>query len=220
MGKNAIQTFRSSFNAIWTLVYPPKHHQTKDKDKMLAVVKSFPLATLVSAANERHFATHIPIIYNEATKKLVAHIDTNNPQIDSLIDGAHVTAIFKGPDTYISPSVYSTKQLPTWNYIIVHLSGIVKRIDNPVEVKKSMVEMTQFLEGKDPKFVLDIEDIRMDRLIPFIQAFEITISHWDGKFKLSQDKNKEDFNRAKEELIRQFTTRNTSIIHKLYSEES
>jgi|GEM_PF-172282 len=216
MGENAIQTFRPSFNSIWIVVYPPKHHQTKDKEKMLSVVKNYPLAILVSAKEEKHYAIHIPIIYNETSKKLVAHIDKNNPQVDSLIDGAQATAIFKGPDTYISPSIYSTKQLPTWNYIIVHLSGVIKRIKNALEAKRSIVEMTQFLEGKVPRFELELEDPRMDRLVPYIQAFEIEITHWDGKFKLSQDKNDIDYERAKNQLMGNRSEPEKTFIETIY----
>ena len=32
--------------------------------------------------------------------------------------------------------------------------------------------------------------------------FEITITHWEGKFKLSQDKKPRDIKAAREELVR------------------
>ena len=62
--------------------------------------------------------------------------------------------------------------------------------------------MTEFLEGEAKKFELKNDDPRMDRLINYIQAFEIEITHWEGKFKLSQDKIPQDFENAKEELKR------------------
>ena len=83
--------------------YPPRHHQSNDKQKMIAIIKQYPLAMLVSALNGKPLITHIPIIYNDTTGKLVAHIDKFNPQVASLKNGGEVTVVFKGPDSYISP---------------------------------------------------------------------------------------------------------------------
>lgn len=181
-------------------MYPPPHHQSNDIEKMISVIKHFPLGMLVSAKDGKPFVTHIPIIYNEDTKKLVAHIDRSNPQMETLKEGNEVTVVFKGPDTYISPSVYTTPHLPTWNYIIVHITGSIKLINDIETAKKTMVEMTEFLEGKDQKFVLKQDDSRMERFVHYIQAFEIEITNWEGKFKLSQDKNSQDYENAKQEL--------------------
>lgn len=182
-------------------MYPPPHHQSQEIEKMISLIKHFPLGMLVTAENGKPFVTHIPFIYNETTKKLVAHIDRNNPQVETLNDGDEVTVVFKGPDTYISPSIYTTPQLPTWNYIIVHVTGNIKLINEAEAVKKTMVDMTEFLEGEAQKFELKNDDPRMERLINYIQAFEIEITNWEGKFKLSQDKNAQDFENAKQELI-------------------
>ena len=183
-------------------MYPPPHHQTQDKQKMVSVMKAYPFATLVSASEGNPIITHIPIIYNNETGKLVAHIDKYNPQVATLKDGAQVTVVFKGPDCYISPSVYSTKQLPTWNYIIVHIKGTITLINDPSDAKDTMIAMTEFLEGTDQKFVLDKDNRGMRGMINYIQAFDITITSWEGKFKLSQDKNEQDIENAKQELIK------------------
>lgn len=157
---------------------------------------------LVTAEDGKPFVTHIPFIYNETSKKLVAHIDRNNPQLVTLKDGTEVTVVFKGPETYISPSIYTTPQLPTWNYIIAHISGRLQLINKPEAIKQTMVEMTEFLEGDAQRFILKKDDPRMERFINYIQAFEIEITNWEGKFKLSQDKNSQDFENAKRELLK------------------
>ena len=182
--------------------YPPKHHQTNDQQKMITVMKQYPFAMLVSVLKEESLITHIPIIYNDKTGKLVAHIDKYNPQVASLKEDATVTVVFRGPDTYISPSVYTTKQLPTWNYIIVHIKGTVSLINDSEEAKDTMVAMTEFLEGKEQNFVLEKDNRGMRNSINYIQAFEINITHWEGKFKLSQDKKQQDQVNAKQELIK------------------
>ncbi len=197
-------------------MYPPPHHQSDKISKMISVIKQFPLGMLVTAKEEKPFITHIPFLYNESTQKLVAHIDRNNPQSETLQDNAEVLVVFKGPDSYISPSVYTTPQLPTWNYIIVHLTGIIKLIHEPEAAKQTMVAMTEFLEGETQKFILKKDDLRMDRLINYIQAFEIEITNWEGKFKLSQDKNTPDFENAKQELIKKSRKDISGFINEIY----
>lgn len=196
-------------------MYPPKHHQSKDQQKMIAVIKQYPFAMLVTALNESPLITHIPIIYNETTGKLVAHIDKYNPQVASLKDGTEVTVVFRGPDCYISPSVYTTKQLPTWNYIIVHIKGTVSLINDPEKAKDTMIAMTEYLEGVDQKFVLDKDNRGMRNSINYIQAFDIEITNWEGKFKLSQDKKQQDQENAKQELIKKSREDITGFINDL-----
>lgn len=181
-------------------MYPPKYHQENDIKKMIAVIEEYPLGMLVSVLDGKPLVTHIPIIYNHKIQKLVAHIDKYNPQVATLKDGAKVTVVFRGPDAYISPSIYTTTQLPTWNYIFVHLTGTITLINDPEAAKRTMIAMTEFLEGKGQKFVLTPDNKRMEGAVNYIQAFEIEITSWEGKFKLSQDKVKQDQLNAKEAL--------------------
>jgi len=199
-------------------MYPPPHHQTDDIQKMIAVIKAYPFAMLVSAEGNTPFVTHIPFIYNEETGKLVAHIDKQNPQIETLVNGTEVTVVFKGPDCYISPNVYSTPQLPTWNYIVVHITGKIELIHNAEAAKKTMVAMTDFLEQPEHKFKLEMNDPRMDRLINYIQAFNIEITNWEGKFKLSQDKNATDFELAKQALVESSEKDISEFINNIYKQ--
>jgi len=182
--------------------YPPKHHQDHNKDHMLEVIKTYPLAAIISVKDNAPLISHLPLIYREEDGKLIGHIDKFNPQAELLKDDNNLSIIFSGPQCYISPSVYSTTQLPTWNYIKVHLKGTIKAIESNDALKESLVEMTRFLEQPEHKYVLDYNNPRMEGLINYIKMFEITITDWEGKFKLSQDKKPGDTENAKNELIR------------------
>ena len=57
----------------------------------------------------------------------------------------------------------------------------------------------------------------MKRSINYIQAFDITITKWDGKFKLSQDKIEQDQENAKKELIKKSSKGATGFIEEMYS---
>lgn len=181
--------------------YPPPHHQDDNRDHMIEVIKSYPLAIIISVKENEPLITHLPLVYRE-DGKLIGHIDIYNPQTKLLKDQNEVTIIFSGPQCYISPSVYSSTQLPTWNYIKVHLKGKVKAIESKEALKESLIKMTEFLEGSKPKYILKPDNPRMARALDYIKMFEIEITDWEGKFKLSQDKKKTDIKLAKEELIR------------------
>ena len=168
---------------------------------MIEVIKAYPLATVISVKGDEPLITHLPLIYRE-DGKLIGHIDIFNPQAELLKNGNRLTILFYGPQCYISPSVYTTTQLPTWNYIRVHLKGTVEAIESKEALKESLIKMTEFLEQPDHKYVLEPDNQRMLGNLDYIKMFEITITDWEGKFKLSQDKRAMDMENARQELIR------------------
>ncbi|WP_431159221.1 FMN-binding negative transcriptional regulator [Winogradskyella poriferorum] len=195
--------------------YPPKHHQESDKNHIVEVIKTYPLATVISVHENKPLITHLPLIYEDG--KLIGHIDIYNPQAKLLKDNNEVTILFSGPQCYISPSIYGTTQLPTWNYIKVHLKGNVKAIESKQALKQSLIAMTAFLEAPDHKYVLEPDNPRLDRNLNYIEMFEISITDWEGKFKLSQDKKRSDINFAREELIRANQESIRDFLNKVFS---
>lgn len=181
-------------------MYPSKQHQDNDLNHSIEVIKSYPLATVISVKDNMPYITHLPLVYEN--EKLIGHIDIYNPQAQLLKNDNEVTIIFAGPECYISPSIYGTTQLPTWNYIKLHIKGNVKAIESKAALKQSLITMTEFLEAPDHKYVLEPDNPRLDKNLDYIEMFEITITHWEGKFKLSQDKKPSDIKAAREELIR------------------
>lgn len=181
--------------------YPPKIHQNSKKNHLIEVIKTYPLATIISVKNNTPYITHLPLMYNKLGK-LIGHIDKENPHAELLKNGNLLTVIFSGPQCYISPSIYTTTQLPTWNYIKVHITGTVNAIDSKDTLKESIIKMTEFLEGPEHKYVLEPDNQRMAGALAYIDMFEITINSWEGKFKLSKDKNPQDIENARAELIR------------------
>ncbi|WP_407557294.1 FMN-binding negative transcriptional regulator [Winogradskyella sp. 4-2091] len=180
--------------------YPPKHHQDDNRDHLIEVIKNYPLATVISVKENQPFITHLPLIYDNET--LIGHIDIYNPHAQLLRDNKDVTIIFGGPECYISPSIFSTTQLPTWNYIKVHIKGKVEAIEDKMALKKSLITMTEFLEAPEHNYVLESENPRLDKNLKYIEMFKISITDWEGKFKLSQDKKPKDKETAKAELIK------------------
>lgn len=180
--------------------YPPPHHQDANREHIIEVIKTYPLAILISVKDNLPLISHLPLIYSDG--KLIGHLDKNNPQAKLLKDANDVTVIFTGPQCYISPSIYTTTQLPTWNYIMVHLKGKAKEITDQKTIIQSMIDMTSFLESPEQNYILAPDNPRMAQFISYIKGFEIDITHWEGKFKLSQDKKPQDIENARNELVR------------------
>lgn len=183
-------------------MYPPKHHQEYNFENIITTIKTFPLATIISVSNNKPVITHIPLLYIPNKGKygsLIGHMDLNNPH-HKLLDNAEISVLFHGPDCYISPTYYHTKQLPTWNYIKVHIEGSVHTMNDTDTLVNSMIAMNDFLETSDNPFILDEQHEKMNKFINYIVGFEIIINKWEGKFKLSQDKLKKDQIAAKDAL--------------------
>lgn len=196
--------------------YPPKYHQETEFQNIIATIKEFPLATLISAKDSEIFTTHIPLMYDASHGefgRLVGHIDKFNPHVELLQDGIPAQAIFHGPNCYISPNVYSTTQLPTWNYVKVHISAKATRITDHDAVRASIAHMTSFLETSDNPYVLDIDSEHIHSLTDYIIGFELEITSWEGKFKLSQNRIPKDRDLAKKELIQKSRKDFTAFIN-------
>ena len=199
--------------------YPPAHHQEAYFKNIIQTLKTFPLATLITVENERPVITHLPLRYvaNKGYGKLIGHIDNNNPQVPHLTEGSQVSVLFNGPDTYISPSIYTTSQLPTWNYIKIHLeTKVVKTLTNE-ELKSEMVALTSFLEGKEQRYRLEQTDPRVETFVNYVTGFELQITAWEGKFKLSQDKNSSDQEQAKQALTNNYANLTEDYLTAIYS---
>ena len=78
----------------------------------------------------------------------------------------------------------------------------MKAIESKAALKQSLITMTEFLEAPEHKYVLEPDNPRLNANLNYIEMFEIDITHWEGKFKLSQDKKTKDTNAAREELIK------------------
>lgn len=198
--------------------YPPGHHQEESYQNIVNLIKAYPLAIINSCLNNEMESSHTPLIYqpNGGLGELIGHLDKYNPQLAHFKENEKVQLIFNGPQVYISPSVYSTTQLPTWNYFKAHLKGRVIIETDQEKVKQSLINMTAFLEGDQPNYVLEAGNPRMAAALDYIVGFRIVIESWEGKYKISQDKRQKDRELAKEAMLLE-TKKVEQAINLLYS---
>lgn len=173
--------------------YLPDHFTENNWGNIKPFIELFPLATMITSFENEIFTSHIPFIFEE--NRLLGHINKDNPQFHHL-DECRVELVFHGGDAYISPSLFLNDELPTFNYAKVHVKSKVTFVDD-ARLITSLVNMTDQL---DSNFKLDYSHPRIDKLKHFIQGFEISLESFHGRFKMSQDKSKSHFKRAKSVL--------------------
>ena len=184
-------------------MYPSEYFLEHDKEKIFRVIETCSFATLISRTEDDIIVTHLPLMLNRQRGDfgfLVGHMDRNNPHARYL-NNDKVFVVFHGPNAYISPNVYKSTQLPTWNSIAVHIKGLVRQTESKKAVRDSMINMVSFLEKGQAPFVLDPAHQKMNSLLGYVVGFEIEIRQLIGRFKLSQNKNEKDQQLAKEHLI-------------------
>lgn len=175
-----------------------------------SLISTHPLATLVTLAPNGINAEHIPmlIIGDGSQSTLHGHVAKANPVWQSVNDGSEVLAIFQGPNRYISPKWYPSKQehgrvVPTWNYVVVHARGTIRWIDDQGWLRRHIEAATAQHEGLDnPWRVSDAPSDYIDRLLSAIVGFEIDVAELKGKWKLGQNRSAADRQGAIEGLRR------------------
>jgi len=107
-------------------VYIPEFNRQEDRTATVAFMRANPFAILVSTVDSIPFATHLPLLVDEAGDQIVVrgHMAKANPHWKSMQKGEESLVIFHGPHAYISPSLYEIgESVPTWNYAAVHVYG-------------------------------------------------------------------------------------------------
>jgi transcriptional regulator len=198
--------------------YPLPPFQATDPDALRLVMETFPLATVISQTPAGPAVTQVPLILYSARKSrgaLIGHMDRNNPHTALLDGGARVTALFHGPNSYMTPKIYPVPHYPGWNYVTVRVDGTSTIIQSLDEVKDSLARMTAFLEWDSEPYVLDRDSDAVDYLARHIVAFEIEIQSMQGIFKLAQDKGPAAAEIAKKHLAERSQRDWTTLLDRL-----
>jgi transcriptional regulator len=151
-------------------------------------------ASLVSTVQGKLWATHIPLMLTSDRKALHGHISKANPQWKYFGELKDVMAIFNGPHSYISSSWYNHENVPTWNYIAVHVYGTVRLIEGE-ELIEALKSLTDKYESKsvNPVSVERMSKDYLEKSIRGLIGFEIVINDIQAAFKLSQNRDRENY---------------------------
>jgi len=191
-------------------VYIPAHFDESRPEALHALIGEAPLGTLITHGPQGLDANHIPFEMAAAEGEsgtLRAHVARANPVWQQVADGDEVLVVFHGGDAYISPSWYPSKheqhrQVPTWNYRVVHAHGRIAVRDDERFVRGLVARLTRTHEAALPApwKMSDSAPEYIDTLLKAIVGIEIRITRLVGKFKLSQNKEARDIRGAAEQL--------------------
>ena len=180
-------------------MYQPAHFNETDPATLLALMREFPLATLIRGGAELA-ADILPLEVERVGEgwRVTGHVARANP-LWREADGQPVLLMFQGPQAYVSPNWYPSKfqhgkAVPTWNYAMVQVHGTLRAIEDTQWLRAFVTRLTERHEtGRPvPWHVADAPADYLDAMLKAIVGIEIEVTRVDGKFKLSQNRDAED----------------------------
>jgi transcriptional regulator len=176
-------------------LYIPEFNRLKDTATALGFMRANPFAIVVSAAEGPPFATHIPVLVNEAAGGILlrGHLARANPHWKMLEQEQETLAIFHGPHAYISPGLYGSREsVPTWNYAAVHAYGHARVFHEPELLTDVLVETIGQFDQAYLNQWRGLNEKYRAKMLSEIVGFEIPVERMEAKFKLSQNRPKAD----------------------------
>ena len=183
-------------------MYIPAHFAETRPEELQRLMREHPLGMLVTHGPEGLDADHIPMEFDAQAGphgSLIGHVARANTIWQRCPTGSRVMVAFRGAEAYISPNWYPSKhethrQVPTWNYEVVHAHGTITVHDDERFVRRVVALLTRHHEATEPKpwKMGDSEPEYIDQMLQKIVGFEIAITSLVGKVKFSQNREPRD----------------------------
>ncbi|HYG17256.1 MAG TPA: FMN-binding negative transcriptional regulator [Bacteroidia bacterium] len=180
-------------------MYNLPHHKENNPEIIKQFIGKYPFAFLTGCDSEnKPVATQVPVFIEEKNGKSIlrGHIMKDTDHHKAFLYNNNVLAVFTGHHTYVSGTWYSNPYIPsTWNYMSVHAKGTIKFLDDSElkdVLRKTSLHFENFNEASTTIFD-NLPPEFIQRVIPYIVAFEIEITEMDTVFKLSQDRDYESY---------------------------
>lgn len=176
-------------------MYIPEHFRVRDHTDAVSFMRANPFVILVSASDDGPFASHVPVVIRETEDQLIirGHVAKANPHWRYLEQNPQCLTIFHGPHSYISPSLYTNREsVPTWNYGAVHLYGNARVFASPDAMLGVLHDLMGIFEPAYAEQWASLSHEYRERMLTHIVAFEITATKLEAKFKLGQNRTREE----------------------------
>ncbi|QBA64492.1 FMN-binding negative transcriptional regulator [Muriicola soli] len=183
-------------------MYIPPQYKNENLAEVRDFITAHSFAILVNQSDGKPWATHTPLELGKdehGNDILIGHIAKANPQWKAFEENPKVLCIFHGPHSYISSSWYKEEEVPTWNYIAVHVYGSIS-VMTTEEVLNWLHSLVERYE-KEEKNPISLENMSSSTLkqVRGVVGFRIRIEEIQAAFKLSQGRE-EDHSRIIKEL--------------------
>lgn len=162
-----------------------------DRNLAFAAEQGFGILT-VAAGDDAPLISHLPFLISPDGAFADMHLARPNPIVQALDGDLPARIVVSGPHGYVSPDWYGIDdQVPTWNYVAVHLSGTLER--RPQEEMADLLEQQsahfeRLLLPKPPWRTEKMTDGLMERMMRAIVPCRLRIDQIDGTWKLGQNK--------------------------------
>lgn len=176
-------------------MYIPEHFRLRHHEDAIAFMRANPFAILISTTEDGPFATHLPLFVSESEEKLLlrGHVAKANPHWRRLEQQPECLTIFHGAHSYVSPSNYSAREsVPTWNYAAVHVYGSARLFSSEQDVHAMLNELMETFEPAYRQQWEELSQKYRENMLRQIVGFQIEVTKLEGKFKLSQNRTRED----------------------------
>jgi transcriptional regulator len=192
----------------------PKLYREEDREKILEFLRQNNFPALVTFDGEKPIATHLPVevLENErGSLTILGHMSRANPQWKSFAEG-EVLLIFQGAHTYISPRWYDHVNVPTWNYMMVHVYGKIR----VMEGEELYSLLSRLVKNHEEPAAYSLENLPQDfvhKEMNGVVGFSVEVTRVDAGYKLSQNRNETDH----ENIIRELERRgdeNSAVVAK------
>lgn len=184
-------------------MYIPKTNLTTDKKEIVAFMKQFSFATIITAKDSFPIATHLPFLVTTKDDNVVltSHFAKANEHWHD-IENSQILVIFSEPHAYISTKNYDNElNVPTWNYISIHAYGKGKLI---TETEKTFEVLEATIVNYETSYKHQWDNFPEDyklKMSKGIVAFEIIINDLQAKKKLSQNRTDTEKKKIIETLL-------------------
>lgn len=192
-------------------MYVPADFNEPDPDALRELIVQHPFGSLITQGKNGLDANHLPFELlpdDGGLGELHAHVARANPVWRDVADGDEVLVIFRAGDAYISPNWYPSKhvahrQVPTWNYVVVHAHGRITVRDDEKFVRGVVARLTRTHEASQPVpwKMGDAPKDYIDTMVQSIVGLRIEITRLVGKRKLGQNKAGADIRGAGKALV-------------------
>jgi transcriptional regulator len=184
-------------------VYIPAHFDEAELSVVLELIEANPLASIVTHRPEGLDANPVPLLLESRAPgalTLIGHVSRKNHLGTDATPGEAVLVLFRGAQGYVSPNWYPGKardenQVPTWNYQVVNLRGVLEIVDDEKFVRGVVARLVTKNEASQPKpwKMTDSDPAYIDQNLTQIVGLRITVTDVKAKFKLSQNRSHEDW---------------------------
>lgn len=180
-------------------MYDLPYHKERNEQVIFEFIDQHPFALLAGCDHEhKPVATQLPVFIEQTGGRRIlrGHIMKNTDHHTAFLQNEKVLVVFTGHHTYVSATWYDNPYQPsTWNYMSVHVKGIIRFLDDDALIdvlRKTTLHFENYNHASTTVYD-NLPQAYTEKLMKAIVAFEIEVVEMDTVFKLSQDRDAKSY---------------------------